>query len=334
MFKEYSPMQYLAIDIANSNGLDKETYETRIQWVKDNLDNLENIVPEDPKTYYLYYKAVRALRAAMRGEATGHFVALDAVCSGMQIMSAVMGCVKGMAMTGLVYPDVRTDAYTLVTEAVNKKIPVSVSRKDSKSAVMKHLYGSMAAPKAVFGDKVEFFFEALREEAPGAMQLFDLLKNSWNEELIYNTWELPDFHLAHVPVTETIETRIHVPAIKYTPSVIVEVLNPQDYGVSLIANCVHSIDGYVLRTLIRRCNYVPRKLKNALKYLKTAYIAKGENEYTRKFKATNIADLTMVNDAPTHAMLVYPQDMRDALIRIIEMSLSHKPFEIVTIHDS
>lgn len=81
-FKEYSGMQYLAIDIANQNGLDKLTYEERIQWVKDNLDDLESFVPEDPKTFFLYIKAVAALRAAMRGEAIGHTVAFDAVCSG------------------------------------------------------------------------------------------------------------------------------------------------------------------------------------------------------------------------------------------------------------
>lgn len=250
-------------------------------------------------------------------------------------MSAMMGCANGLAMTGMVFPDIRTDAYTLVTDAMNKKVDISVSRADAKSATMKHLYGSMAVPKAIFGDKVEYFFETLREEAPGAMKLFDLLKNSWDPELINNTWELPDFHMAHVPVTETIETRIHVPAIKYTPSVIVEVVKPQDYGVSLIANAVHSVDAYVLRTMVRRCNYSPRKLKEALATLRCGISTFTPNsKYIDKYNDTNLVDLTMVNDVPRWELLGYPQDMRDALIRIIEMSLSHKPFDIITIHDS
>lgn len=81
MFKEYSPIQYLAIDIANNYGLDKLTYEERIQWVKTNINRLEDLAPE-AEEYHLYIKGVNALRQTQRGEPTGHTVALDAVCSG------------------------------------------------------------------------------------------------------------------------------------------------------------------------------------------------------------------------------------------------------------
>lgn len=79
--KTFNPMQYLAIDIANQMGLDKVTYEERIQWVKDNIDNLEQLADQADEPM-LYWKAVKALRQAQNGEATGHTVALDSVCSG------------------------------------------------------------------------------------------------------------------------------------------------------------------------------------------------------------------------------------------------------------
>ena len=53
MFNEYNPMQYLAISIANNHSQDKETYEGRIQWVKDNIDRLEDLsdTAEEPFQY-------------------------------------------------------------------------------------------------------------------------------------------------------------------------------------------------------------------------------------------------------------------------------------------
>lgn len=154
MFKEYNPMQYIAIDVANQYGLDKEIYEVRIQWVKDNITRLEDLEPQADEPI-LYGKAVRALRDAMAGKEIGHAVALDSVCSGMQLMSAVMGCRKGMSITGLIHQDERSDAYTSVTTAINEILKqdmdyyaaniadsmntntgLNISRKDAKDAVM------------------------------------------------------------------------------------------------------------------------------------------------------------------------------------------------------
>lgn len=146
MFKQYSALDYLCIDIANCVGTqgsfrgDKELFETRIQWVKDHYDMLEDFidVAEDKP---LYIKAVCALRETMMGKPTGHLVALDATCSGIQIMSAITGCVRGADATGLV-TDKRADAYTDVTKEMNSILKlkgftgIEVPRPDVKRAVM------------------------------------------------------------------------------------------------------------------------------------------------------------------------------------------------------
>lgn len=137
--KCFNGIEYIAIDVANSFGHDKMEFEDRIKWVKDNIDNLEALESgADKKTLPLYRKAVMALRKAMKGEATGHLVGLDAACSGMQIMSAMTGCIAGAAATGLVNPNKRADAYTIVTETMNQQegILVKVPRSDAKAAVM------------------------------------------------------------------------------------------------------------------------------------------------------------------------------------------------------
>lgn len=333
MFKEYSPLQYLAIDISNQygNGLDKETYETRIAWVKCNQDWLEDRQDkaEEP---FLFKKAVNAFRQAQAGIPTGHVVGLDCASSGLQLMSAMMGCEKGMALTGLIHPNIRADSYTLITQAMNEKVEVQVTRAQAKSAIMKGLYGSLAAPKEVFGDLVDTFYETMHEQAPGAMQLLELLRQAWNPDVDRNTWSLPDGYLAMVPITETVDKKIHIAQLRYTPVVRIQVVAPKETGLSLIANCTHSVDAYVLRSLVRRCNYSIREVKEAIQALTTLNHRHKESEYLNVWHRTGMVDMTMINGT-TMEIAGYPTEMRTKLLRMLNMCLEHKPFEIITIHD-
>lgn len=334
MFNTYTPMQYLAIDIANNYGLDKEEYETRIQWVRDNINRLEDLTPQAEEPH-LYIKAVNALRMTEAGQPTGHTIALDAVCSGLQLMSVVMGCKAGCALTGLIHENIRTDAYTLITEAMNKRVPITISRKDAKSAVMKGLYGSVVAPKEVFGDLVADFYATMYKECPGAMDLLELLRAAWNDEVDRNTWQLPDGHLAMVPIAQTVESRIHVAQLKYTPVITYQEIGPQEKGVSLIANVVHSIDAYVLRTMIRRCNYNPAKV-SMFRYTLQGLFNIHTNEpssYLDVWNDTGLVDMTVLN-ATTHEIRGFPVAMRDEIDRMLQMCQEHEPFELVVIHDS
>ena len=81
MFKEYTPMQYLAIDIANQMGYDKQTFESRISWVKTNRDKLESY-QDQAEEPMLFKKAVNAFRQAEEGIPTGHVIGLDSASSG------------------------------------------------------------------------------------------------------------------------------------------------------------------------------------------------------------------------------------------------------------
>lgn len=133
----YTGFEYLLIDVSNHFGMDKELFETRIQWGRDNLDRLESQTPlaESP---LLFAKAVMAIRKAQLKLPTGHLVAMDACCSGLQIMSAITGCISGARSTGLVDPNRRADAYTEQTARMQGILGgnFSVSRKDAKAALM------------------------------------------------------------------------------------------------------------------------------------------------------------------------------------------------------
>lgn len=240
--KQFSGIEYLAIDVANHFGLDKLPFEARIQWVKSNQDNLEQLEAEDKP---LYAKAVNHFRKALKGLPTGHTVALDSVCSGLQLMSVMTGDESGCHMTGLIDPDTRTDAYTIVTDYMNELLggTFTISRPDAKRSVMTSLYGSEAVPGEIFGFKSKAYFafyQALNDKCKGAYTLLQVLKQAWDSSKYYNHWVLPDGFNAYIPVMQSVTSRVNVAELNYTMSVQTWLNQPQEKGISLCANMVHS----------------------------------------------------------------------------------------------
>lgn len=211
---KYSGYQYLCIDIANQYGLDKELFETRIQWTQDHLGELESL--SDKADYQpLYKKAVMALRKAQVGIPTGHLVAVDAVCSGVQLMSVLTGCIAGATSTGLVNPNERADAYSKLTEVMEGILggKVHISRDDAKRALMTSFYGSKAEPKKLFGEdtpELDAFYAAANKIAPGAWELLQDLLGSWKPGALKHEWKMPDGFDVKVKVMVKKELRIEV----------------------------------------------------------------------------------------------------------------------------
>jgi len=136
----------------------------------------------------------------------------------VQIMSALTGCHAGARATGLIDTGERPDAYTAVTDAMNRillsqGLNVNVSRSDAKQAVMTSMYGSRAEPKRIFGEdtpELAAFYQALEEVAPGAWKLLQELLDSWQPYALEHRWVLPDGFVARVKVMQEIEKRLEI----------------------------------------------------------------------------------------------------------------------------
>lgn len=346
MFKEFTGIEYLAIDVANAYGLDKLKFEERIQWVKTNQHTLESLADEAEEPH-LFNKSVAHFRKALKGLPSGHAVALDSVCSGLQLMSVMTGCRSGCYMTGLIDPNVRMDAYTYITDEMNNLLgteAISVSRKDAKDAVMCSLYGSKAKPKKIFGDKspaYTAFYEVLEDKCKGAYRLLNVLISAWDSKKDFNHWVLPDGFNAYVPVMQSQIDRVKVEELEYTMSVQTWLNKPLDYSVSLAANTIHSCDAYVLRTLVRRCNYNAKQVKEAvaliqeaLKDIRLVYFYDDEAIMpVHLFHKTGIADISCLEHLPKIVNQL-PQRMLKQLLATFTEMLKHEPFEVITIHDS
>jgi hypothetical protein len=352
---KYSGWEYLLIDLANNFGLDKLLFPERIQWAQDNLHQLEELTDQaDSKTKPLYMKTVLAIRKVLRGEPTGHLVGMDAVCSGIQIMSALTGCVKGATATGLVDPNVRADAYTQLTGDMCTLLGTTqgVIRDDAKDALMTSFYGSKAKPKEIFDEdtpELNAFYEAAQAMAPGAWELLQDLLASWRPFALKHSWKLPDGFDAVVKVMQPKQARVEVDELDHATFTYEFYVNEgSKTGLSNVANVVHSVDGYILRCIHRRCNYDRAQVEYSLSVIDSEINLRAQNMghqsikpaegklayYIEQYNRSGMADIVILSHIKDGYDTMYLSvDHLEKLNTIILSMLVHQPFPVVTIHD-
>lgn len=354
--QHFSGFEYLLIDAANQQGMDKELFETRIDWAEGNIETLESFT-ETADEPALFAKAVSAIRKAQAGKPTGHRVGLDACNSGMQIMSVLTGCPAGAEVTGLIDPTVRADAYGVVTDRMNtllakEGLTVAVSRNDAKDACMTAFYGSRAEPKRLFGEatpELASFYLGIQHIAPGAWELLQDLLDSWQPFALMHQWTLPDGFVARVKVMEKVEKRIEVDELDHTTFPYEWYENRgSEFGLSNVANAIHSVDAYLQRSLIRRCSYDLAQTQAAMHCcfaeLLQREVGTGAalpvqdapqtiQKYVERFNATNMVDAAII-PLISEATVAYLSDEHlQRLNLMMEEMLDHKPFPLVCVHD-
>lgn len=240
----FTGVEYLKLDIANSFGLDKALFAERLAWVNQHLHELEDLW-EQADEPMLYISGVMALREAQADMPIGHLVAFDACSSGLQLMAVMGGCLVTARNTGLVDPMVRSDIYTQCTQEMQQRVTLKpVDRKEVKQALMTRFYGSVANPKAIFGEdtpELAAFYAATQAVAPGPSDLMQDMLNAWQDGALEHRWTLPDGFVVHVKVMQQKLVKFEVDELNHaTFSHIVYVNEGEKKGISLPANIVHS----------------------------------------------------------------------------------------------
>ncbi len=115
-------------------------------------------------------------------------------------------------------------------------------------------YNSKAKPKQIFGvntDEYKAFYKALHKLAGGALQIMDIINSSWDKKSLCHSWRLPDNHISSCPVETTSKKRIEVDELDHKTFAFVYTENkPSNTGISLPANLIQSIDGYIVREMV------------------------------------------------------------------------------------
>jgi hypothetical protein len=347
----YTGWQWLLIDAANQFGLDKELFEARIEWATKHLDMLETLA-DLADTKPLYLKAVMAIRKAQKGVPTGHMVGVDACCSGIQVMSVLTGCIAGATATGLVDPNVRADAYTSATKAMETILgtAMGISRGDAKDALMTSFYGSKEVPKAIFGEdtpELDAFYQAAQQVAPGAWELLQDLLASWKSYALIHEWKLPDGFDARIKVMTKKEARIEVDELDHaTFSYEFYENQGSKKGLSNVANLTHSMDAYILRSMHRRCNYDRDVVDEAGRLIEIELIQRsmgvpksvGKPEgkagyYVDQYERSSLADVVILPYLHSGNIGQMSSGHLRDLAEIVEGMQQYEPFELVTVHD-
>ena len=335
-------LEYLKIDIASNFGLDKKTWNQRIEWYDQNESKLDTLIKK-ADTPALFYAGMEAMKKAKAGEPSGYPISLDATSSGLQILACLTGDRKAAELCNVINTGKRQDAYMVIYHRMLDKIGGQVGvikRDDTKQAILTSLYGSQAVPKQVFGTGalLSVFDNTMSESAPAAWDLNKAWLALWDPTVWEHSWTLPDNFHVHVKVMgEEVET-IHV---FETPIDISRYVNmPVEEGRSLGANTTHSIDGYVVREICRRCNYDVDQIKRIRQMIEEI---KGGYEPTHHVDANfemvktlmQLWEKTGMLSARIFDHLDYTNIRHVNLEPIEELlaTLPSRPFKVISIHD-
>ena len=289
-FTEYTALEYLKIDIASNYGewngtdLEKLNFEDRIKWfdTREKEGQLVELI-ETADEPALYFAGLQAYRDTLDGKPTGYPISLDACSSGLQILAILANCESSARRCGMVNTGRREDAYTSLFHDMKKQaggkikggpsmlqqktpngyqtVYHNIDRSALKRAIMTSLYGSIAEPRRLFGDgspALNLFYKIMEEEIPGAWALNLALKGLWQPWATEHEWSLPDGFEVSMAVED-----VQINAVQLFGDNI-EVFTKQAKGtakgLSLSPNIVHSIDGMIVREMVRRCYHNTQRI--------------------------------------------------------------------------
>ena len=344
----FTAREYLKIDIANNYGLDKKTWNERIDWFDRHEDRLMEVLPQAAEPA-LYFAGVTAWQDIKAGKPSGYPISLDATSSGMQILAALTGDRKAAELCNVVNKQSggkaeRRDGYTVIYQAMLQSLGESakITREKTKEAIMTALYGSRAVPKEVFGEGMllKVFEDTMQSLAPAVWELNEAFIEMWDPNATINSWVLPDNFHVHVKVMSRVMETVHFMNKPYETFRTVNM--PMDEGRSLGANTTHSIDGMIVREMVRRCNYDAAKVLAIRQYIE--YLS-GGNELTVVFDDDENADMVRTLWAHyeesgylsariiDHLNLHNLHLVQHSVILELLDSLPAKPFEVLAVHD-
>ncbi|UYF10837.1 DNA-directed RNA polymerase 2 [Vibrio phage 12VC501] len=341
---KYTPIEYIMIQIANSFGKDKLLFEERIEWVKTNGKKLRTLADEaDDKAQYI--RAVLELERVMNGQKfTNLPIGLDATASGLQILSILSGCVTTGSQVGLVIPNKRCDVYTALGNHMNEYLPEDkqivlsgtpregqFTRQDLKDPLMTHFYFSKEQPKKVFGDNtVELiaFYKAVEQMAPGANALMHDIYGAMRKDATEYKWTLPDGHTAFTRVFVEKDFKVELEELKnrsgnsstFTHRMHVNAPNERD--VALVANVVHSVDGFLVREMQGRMNHNKKQLLKVL-------------DVTAGCKVTNRDEMVSIYESEhlLNGKTQYTDNTLGLLREVIESVIENPIAPMTSVHD-
>ena len=277
---------WLSFQVATTYGLDKETLEDRHQWVSENIDLITKVAT-DPEGYLPLWEEVDEPWQFMAAcheyyhcciakdkLTTGLMVAVDATCSGLQILAGLARDKSTAELVNVVPSNKPSDAYKAVAEQAKEFLPTYMHRWMNRAVCKRTV---MTIPyNATKDSSRKYIREALLEEGidptkdeltqvvnavyssmdaivPGPMQVMRWIKKHVGQYIRNGAteveWVTPSGFVVNQRrddiETERMElqllgrTQVRLPTGKTSPS-------PNKHKSSTAPNYIHSFDASIL----------------------------------------------------------------------------------------
>lgn len=341
-FQEFTPIEYLQMDIAGSFGLDNKDWDVRLAWFQQHKNDLKGMM-RLAKEPALYYAGMMAYEDYLAGKPSGYPVSLDATCSGMQILTVLTGDRLAAALCNVIDAGFRADAYTSIYQSMLVRVGQSglITRDKTKNAILTSLYGSQAIPKQVFGEGILLngFHTTMETECPAVWELNKTYLAIWDATKTKYSWVLPDNYHVHVLIMGQMTESVTFLGNVY--DVHTQVNMPVEEGRSLGANTTHSIDGMIVREMTRRCNYNKAQVVHVMELMNSSRDWSNPTERPTD-EATHLLEALIGHYNETGYLSARILDCihndnahlaPHAAVMELIVSLPNKPFEIICIHD-
>lgn len=337
MFQELTGTEYLQCEIAckHDKTMEKQNWNRRLAHFQTLELGQEDTYKKASNPVGLR-AAAQAYFATCNGEETGYMITLDASSSGLQYLSLLVTCPTSWMLCGGDM-DNCVDAYLTIYKDMH--LHGALTRTQVKDAIMTSLYGSVSTPEEVFGANIDIFYETMERMAPGAWDLNISLQELWNavSGSVY-AWVLPDNFHACIE-TKRKETQ-NFCFLGVDHKLIVEVDGRPDFHKGLGPNLIHSVDGMVVREMVRRCSYDQPHIGDIMRAISDdeVFELKGDNEHYKvemtKILWKNYLDSGFLSVRILDYLDTHTLKLVDTMkIALMIMTLPDDPFHLVTVHD-
>ena len=241
--------------------LDKLTDIEKAKWYEENNDLL--LEPE----VAIHADEPTALKAQLHSMnlintmgMTNIPVEIDATCSQLQIVSALMGCRKTAQTCNIITDNNQiADAYRIMAEYMSKLSGMKFNRSQIKAAFMIDGYG--AGKKLVTEtlqkslkdyytpEVVDIFYKAQALMSPTVQILKDTFNSIWNDKKTHYKWTMPNgFVVDYRPSDSYYITIRPFGNMELTVKSTLVSATPKSSGLGV--NVIHSFDGYICDEVI------------------------------------------------------------------------------------
>ena len=284
---------WLAFQVATTYGLDKSPMQERLQWAKDNLD-LIHAVAQDPignlsewevaDEPFQFLAACEEYDACLI-ECSRHFthlpVAVDATCSGIQILAGLARDKSAAQLVNVTPSEGVQDAYAVIADASRPNIPKELhsiwGRKEVKRCVMTLPYNAKPHSNRqyirealkehdvhiepdVLTEVVQAVREAMHRKVPGPMAVM-----AWIEKEVANAfkrgvqeleWVTPSGFIVHQKLnkvnTKKINTILYGQRCQIVVGEMGEDPDVRHHKNATSPNLIHSLDASLLHLTVLR----------------------------------------------------------------------------------